>query len=296
MTPRSIATIQQQMISYAQTNYGTSVGQPFYYIFHDSNGNAITPSQANLFILITYIVAVALSLFEQVMFLFQNEIEALVTTSAAGTAQWLRAQCLAFQYSATTPQVVQYNVGNNTIAYPIVNTSLQIIKQCAIQSNINNVVLIKVNTASAGVLTSPQLTAFQSYLNQIVFAGTQYSVISALPDYLMVGVQIYYNGQYTPTITTDVPNAINNYLANLPYNGNVDLTALEEAILTVQGVNDVVFTQVEIRANGVSVGNATKLVNASTTLIPFIATYAGTAIIDTTTGRDLTSTVVYIPQ
>jgi hypothetical protein len=296
MTPRSIASIQQQMISYAQTNYGTSVGQPFYYIFHDSNGNAITPSQANLFILITYIVAVALSLFEQVMFLFQNEIEAIVATSAAGTAQWLRAQCFAFQYSATTPQVVQYNVGSNTIAYPIVNTSLQIIKQCAIQSNINNVVLIKVNTASAGVLSSPQLTAFQSYLNQIVFAGMQYSVISALPDYLMVGVQVYYNGQYTPTITTDVPNAINNYLANLPYNGNVDLTALEEAILTVQGVNDVVFTQVEIRANGVSVGNATKLVNASTTLIPFIATYAGTAIIDTATGRDLTSTVVYIPQ
>jgi len=296
MTPRPIATIQQQMISYAQTNYGTSVGQPFYYIFHDSNGNAITPSQANLFILITYIVAVAISLFEQVMFLFQNEIEALVATSAAGTAQWLQAQCLAFQYSATTPQVVQYNTTTNTIAYPVVNTSLQIIKQCAIQSNINNVVLIKVNTASAGVLSSPQLTAFQSYINQIVFAGTQYNVISALPDYLMVGVQVYYNGQYTPTITTTVPAAINNYLANLPYNGNVDLTALEEAITAVQGVNDVVFTQVEIRANGVSVGNATKMVNASTTLIPYIATYAGTAIIDTATGRTLTDTVSYIPQ
>jgi len=117
-----------------------------------------------------------------------------------------------------------------------------------------------------------------------------------LPDYLMVGVQVYYNGQYTPTITTTVPAAINNYLANLPYNGNVDLTALEEAITAVQGVNDVVFTQVEIRANGVSVGNATKMVNASTTLIPYIATYAGTAIIDTATGRTLTDTVSYIPQ
>jgi hypothetical protein len=296
MQPRPISVIQQQMISYAQTNYGTSVGQPFYYIFHDSNGNAITPSQANLFILITYIVATAISLFEQVMFLFQNEIEALVATSAAGTAQWLRSQCLAFQYSATTPQVVQYNTTTNTIAYPVVNTSLQIITQCAVQTNINNVVLIKVNTTSSGVLSSPQLTAFQSYLNQIVFAGTQYNVISALPDYLMVGVQVYYNGQYTPTITTDVPNAINNYLANLPYNGNVDLTELEEAILSAQGVNDVVFTQVEIRANGVSVGNATKLVNASTTLIPYIPTYAGTAIIDTAAGRTLTDTVSYIPQ
>ena len=296
MQPRSISTIQQQMITYAQTNYGTSVGQPFYYIFHDSNGNSITPSQANLFILITFIVATAISLFEQVMFLFQNEIEALVATSAAGTAQWLQAQCLNFQYSATSPQVVQYNTTTNTIAYPVVNTSLQIIKQCAIQSNANNVVQIKVNTASAGVLSSPQLTAFQSYLNQIVFAGMQYNVISAAPDYLMVGAQIYYNGQYTPTITTDIPAAINNYLANLPYNGNVDLTALEQVIKGVQGVNDVVFTQVEIRANGVTPANATKLVNASTTLIPFIATYAGTAIVDTATGRDLASTVSYIPQ
>jgi hypothetical protein len=158
------------------------------------------------------------------------------------------------------------------------------------------VVKIKVNTASAGVLTSPQQTALQSYLNNILFAGMQWNVISALPDYLMVGAQIYYNGQYTPTISSTVQSAILSYLGNLSYNGNVDLTALEQAIKAVAGVNDVVFTQVEIRANGVAVGNATKLVNASTTLIPFIATYAGTAIIDTASGRDLATTLQFIPQ
>ena len=296
MTPRSIATIQQSMISYAQTNYGTSVGQPFYYIFHDSNGNSITPSQANLFILITYIVAVAISLFEQVMFLFQNQVEAIVATAAAGTAQWIQAQVLDFQYDATTPQVVQYNTTTNTIAYPIIDPTKRIIVQCAVQVSTNNVVQIKVNTASAGVLTSPQQTALQSYLNNILFAGMQWNVISALPDYLMVGAQIYYNGQYTPTISSTVQSAILSYLGNLSYNGNVDLTALEQAIKAVAGVNDVVFTQVEIRANGVAVGNATKLVNASTTLIPFIATYAGTAIIDTASGRDLATTLQFIPQ
>jgi hypothetical protein len=296
MIPRSITVIQQQMITYAQTNYGTSVGQPLYYIFHDNNGNAITPSKANIFILITYIVAVAISLFEQVMYLFQQEIEYLVSTAAAGTAQWIRAQSLYFQYDATTPQVVQYNTTTNTISYPIVDTTKRIITQCSVVTNSNHVVLIKVNTVSAGVLSSPQLAAFNSYLQQILFAGLQYNVVSAAPDYLMVGVQIYFNGQYTSTITTDVPTVINNYLSNLPYDGAVDLTALSDAIQTANGVIDVVFTQVELRANGVAPALATQLVNNSTTILRRLATYAGTAIIDTASGRDLASTVTYIPQ
>ncbi len=296
MTPRTIAVIQQQMVTYAETNYGTNLGEPLYYIFHDSNGNAIIPSKANIFILITYIVATAISLFEQIMYLFQIEIESIVATAAAGTPKWLKAQVLLFQYDATTAQVVQYDTTTNTISYPIVDPTKRIIAQCSVVTLSNHLVLIKVNTSGAGVLSSPQLTAFNSYLNQITFAGIQYNVISALPDYLMVGVQVYYNGQYSSTIQTDVPNAINTYLSNLPYDGTIDLTALTDAIQTANGVNDVVFTQVELRANGVLPANATKLVNVATWIIPKAPTYAGTAIPDTATGRTLADTIQYIPQ
>lgn len=296
MTPRTIAVIQQQMVTYAQTNYGTNLGQPLYYIFHDSNGNAITPSKTNIFILLTYIIATAIALFEQILYLFQIEIESIVATAAAGTPKWLKAQVLLFQYDATTAQVVQYDTTTNTISYPIVDPTKRIIKQCAVTTLSNHVVLIKVNTSGAGVLSSPQLTAFNSYLNQITFAGVQYNVISSLPDYIMVGVQVYYTGQYSSTIQTDVEAAITIYLANLPYDGSIDLTALSDAIQTAKGVNDVVFTQVELRANGVLPANATKLVNTATWIIPKASTYAGTAIADTATGRTLADTIQYIPQ
>lgn len=295
MQPRTIATIQQQIITQAQS-YAVVPTDPFYYIFHNSNGVAITPSKANIFILITYIVAVSISLFEQIMYLFEQELEGIIAAAPVGTPQWIKAQALLFQYDATTPQVVQYDNTTNTISYPIVDPTKRIITQCSVVTLSNHVVLIKVNTAGGGVLSSPQLTAFNSYLNTILFAGVQENVISSLPDYLMVGVQIYFNGQYTPTITTDVPAAINNYLANLTYDGVIDLTSLEDAIQTAGGVIDVVFTQVELRANGVAPANAYVLVNNSTTIIRRLATYSGTAITDTASGRTLSATVQYIPQ
>lgn len=295
MQPRTIATIQQQIITQAQS-YAVVPTDPFYYIFHNSNGVAITPSKANIFILITYIVAVSISLFEQIMYLFEQELEGIIAAAPVGTPQWIKAQALLFQYDATTPQVVQYDNTTNTISYPIVDPTKRIITQCSVVTLSNHVVLIKVNTAGGGVLSSPQLTAFNSYLNTILFAGVQENVISSLPDYLMVGVQIYFNGQYTPTIKTDVPAAINNYLANLTYDGVIDLTSLEDAIQTAGGVIDVVFTQVELRANGVAPANAYVLVNNSTTIIRRLATYSGTAITDTASGRTLSATVQYIPQ
>lgn len=294
---RSIAAIQNQILSYALTNYGTNQGDPFYYIFHDKNNVSITPSRTNKFVLIAYIVAVAINLFEQLLDIFRIEIENKIALAPPGTPKWLQNQIFLFQYSATTPQIVQVDPVTFQISYPTVNESMRLITQCAVVNNPFGGYVVKV-AAGLAPITTPQLNALTSYLNQINF-GVPYLIINTDADLLMLGAEIFYDGQYSPSIATAVKAAINAYIDDFNsnnFNGLVYNSKLEDIIQAVPGVIDVVLKQVEARASTVSSSLATKLIDNSRELLPYYATYAGYIIIDTDSGRTLDDTLTFTIQ
>jgi hypothetical protein len=209
---------------------------------------------------------------------------------------WVRSKVLEFQYDSTITQVVQYDTITNTVSYPIVNPNYRIITNCSVSQRSNKQITIKVNKSGGAVLSGSELTALQSYLSYVLFAGIQKTIISASPDYLMVECLVYYDGQYVNVIQQNVELAITNYMANLPYDGAIEISELEDAIQLVSGVEDLVFVNVELRGNSTSPANATKLVSNSTTLLRNKNTYAGLAIQDTATGRDFATTITYIPK
>lgn len=296
---RSTAVIQKQILDYARINYGTNPPDIFYSIFFDGSGNPITPSTTNKFVLFTFIVAIAINIFEQLLDLFKTNTEAQVNLAAPGTPQWLQRQVMNFQYSATTPQIVQLDETNFSINYPNVNPALRIITQCAIVTTALRMVLIKVAQGGASPipLTSPQLTALQSYCTQIDFAGVGFTIRSVDADFLMLGADIYYNGQYSASINQAVTEAINNYITNFNvnnFNGITSLSTLEDILQAVPGVNDVVLKQVEARAFNVIPANAVKLVDNYTELIRNYKTFSGYVIIDTAAGRTLADSLNFI--
>lgn len=256
-------------------------------------------SKRAIYRLLTFIVAVAINLLEQLIDVFTTNVEATAAAASPATAAWLQKQILAFQYSATNPQVIQFTAGQAPY-YPTVDTTLQIISRCSVTTTLANQVLIKVATGDTpAALNGSQLSALQAYVsppNGIGIAGVTYVCSSGNSDKLFIQANIYYQGQYSGIISDNVISAINTFLAGIPFNGQVKLSDLEIAIRQVTGVNDVVFVNVSARADGTSFGSGTYLVQSEAVISRLWNTVAGYIVPETTSGQTLTDTLTFIPE
>lgn len=289
---RKIPTIQQEIIDNVQSDatlYDPTNTTP-------SKRGLTSTSAVAIWRLWTFIVATAIGAFEQLLDIYQSTIEAKMIEAPAGTNAWLRSRVLLFQYDAVTPQYIQFNNTNYSFYYDVPNTALCIVTSCAVITNPNKVVLVKVAKGGSTPvpLSSLEKAALTTYLDYINFAGVYFELISADADFIMVGADIYYDGQFASVIVQNVKDAINNYVQNLPFNGLIVLSKLEDAIQSVQGVNDVVFSNVEARPNATIPANAFKLVSAYDVLLRNYSTFAGYSITDTATGRTLDDTLNFV--
>jgi hypothetical protein len=130
-------------------------------------------------------------------------------------------------------------------------------------------------------------------LDSISFAGVQYLVASSAADKLFLEAEIFYNGQYSAVISTNVIAAINAYLAAIPFDGNVRVNKLVDAIQAVDGVTDVVINNLAMRADAVAFGSKTYLVQANDLIFSKYPTSAGYIIEETTGGEDFASKLTF---
>jgi len=252
-------------------------------------------SRRAIFRLFTYIVAVAINGLEQLIDIFKAEVETIAAAAAPATPAWLQDQILKFQYSATTPQVIQ--LINFAPAYQVVDELLRIVTRCSVTTNLSNNVLIKVATGEPpAALSAPQLAALQSYVNEIGIAGVIYNVTSEASDKLFVEANVYYDGQYSAVIQANVIEAIENFLAAIPFNGQMKISDLEEAITSVEGVNDVVLVNVKARSNATAFGSGSFLVQNQQTIGRLWSTIAGYMVGETDSGNTLADSLTFTAE
>lgn len=293
---RTGAQINAQITNYLQANYG-QLGQPFYYYFNDGNGNPITPSATAIISILISCVSWDIAFFEQLNDLFLSTQESQILSAPVFTPAWIQKMLYYFQYSASNPQVIQVNISQNypfiSLSYPVVNNSYNIITQGAIITTTNGTVLIKVASNSTP-LTTLQLAALQSYLLQVMPVGTQWTILSVLPDQAYVQSQIYYNAAYSGVIQANVIAAITTFFANVPFNGTFEVTGLLQAILAVPGVTDCILNNVQVRIWSQAFGTGTNLVLSNDLLIRSWSSYAGYIIPETTVGQTLIDSLTFI--
>jgi hypothetical protein len=254
-------------------------------------------SRRNLQRAIIYVVASAIAIFEQIQDLYYAKQEALIETSPAGSKAWLQAMIFKFQYDSVTPQVIQLDISNLSYYYPIVNDDLRIVTRCAIISTLENQVFVKVaKNEPPQALSGAEVSALQDYVSTIGVAGVTYTVTSADADRLYLGLDLYYQGQYSTVILDNVVAAIETYLSGIPFNGVMRLTDLEIAIKQVAGVNDVVLKNIKARADATPFANATLLVSNGTELIRQWPTYAGYMLPEDTVGQTPTDSINLIAE
>jgi hypothetical protein len=241
-----------------------------------------------------FIVASCIAIFEQLQDLFKTDLEAIASTAAPSTPQWTRNKVLKYQKG----DVAQLNTTTFTIEYPTINTANQILTRCAVITAPNRTVLIKVAKSDPPVPVSVgELAELQSYIETFNPAGIAFTLINENSDKMEVAATIYYNGQYSAVISTNVVAALNNYMATLPFNGVISTQAVVDAIQAVEGVNSVSLTRILVRKHTVAYGAGVTLYNLSTGVDSVqYQTYAGYVVQETTATHTFADTLTYIVQ
>lgn len=253
------------------------------------------PSQTKLWGEIVFAVSVGIAIHEQIM----DEHLTRVTDSSntVYNVDWLRERIFEFQYDSTTPQVVALN-SDLVPEYPTVDETLQIISVCNLYLGANNVFSVKVaKNDPPEKLTAGELTAFQDYLTDggsstalglgIGVTGCTNTAVSDDPDYIWLEADVWYDGEYSSTISSTVQAAIVNYYHNLDGQGYLRVTDLEEVIKSVPGVIYVDIENLGIRANATAFGSKTLLVDSFETLLRESQAAAGYAYEEVTASEDL---------
>ncbi len=224
---RTINQIQQQIIDSKDA---------------DSVLNTYTWSSSTVAIwrLWTYVVAVCIWTLENLYDYHRAEVEAIIAQQKPHTLQWYAHKARLFQYGDTLPD------GSDSYATLSTDPSVAIVKYAA-AVELSNLVRIKVAKDNAGTLESlsgTELSAFSAYMFRIKDAGVRLQLTSDNPDNLQLVLSIFYDPlvlgntgeRLDGTATTPVLDAVNAFLANLPFNGLFVLNHLIAALQAIDGV------------------------------------------------------------
>lgn len=211
--------------------------------------NPATWSKTNLLRLITYIIAVCQWTVEQLQDIHKAEVNDLIAQKKPHSLRWYAEKAKAFQYGDNlVPEQDYYN--NTGIPDDEIEAS-KIVKYAAVvrQRRANGRIFLRIKVAtSSGAdlarLSEEQLNSLREYFDRIADAGVDIEIDSLNADRLKLKLKIFYNplilgssgSRLDSTDNEPVPNAIRNYLQNLPFNGLFVLAHLVDALQAVEGI------------------------------------------------------------
>ena len=204
-------------------------------------------SKAAVWRLMFYIVAFAIYTHEQIFGAHQAELEVLLRKEKAHGLLWYREKAKAFQYGfQLLPDKDQFD---NTGKTDDEIEASKIIKYAAIsEDDKESRLILKIATETNGKLspiTESQYNGFRTYANEYRDAGVKITIINYLPDILKMHLQIKVddkiideNGFHRLQGNKPFEDAINEFMKELPFNGELMLNSLVDKLQKVPGVID----------------------------------------------------------
>ena len=192
-----------------------------------------------------YIIAVAIWSLEKLFDLHRADIDKRLAELKPHTARWYRSKALAFQYGFDLlPDSDKFNNQGHT--EEAIEASKIVKYSAVIESKNEGRLIVKIAGEQSDTLqpiTDAQKQAFEAYLQEIKDAGVRLSVVNYQPDVLHLQMKIVYdplvldsNGQSIIHATKPVEEAIKSYLKRLPFNGELVLAHLIDALQQAEGV------------------------------------------------------------
>ncbi len=184
---------------------------------------------------------------EQIFNLHSKEVNTKLEQLKPHTLRWYRNKALAFQYGFDLLQDTDRFDNSGKIQEQI--EASKIVKYSAVtESEEESRLIVKIATEQGNRLTpvtAQQQFAFEQYLAEIKDAGVRTTVINYLPDRLKLHIRIVRdmlvldaNGMDITTGKYPVNDAIEQFMKELPFNGQLSLQSLVDKIQAVKGVKD----------------------------------------------------------
>lgn len=192
-----------------------------------------------------YIISVAIWSLEKLFDLHRADIDKRLTELKPHTARWYRSKALAFQYGYyLAHDSDKYN--NQWLTEEQIEASKIIKYSAVVESKNEGRLIVKIAGEQGDTLqpiTDVQRKSFEAYLQEIKDAGVRLSVVNYQPDVLHLQMKIVYdplvldsNGQSITKATKPVEETIKSYLKRLPFNGELVLAHLIDALQQAEGV------------------------------------------------------------
>jgi len=172
---------------------------------------------------------------------FKNYIEDIFAKNQHGTLLWWIEQIKAFQYG----DILEFIDG--VFKYVDIDETKQIVKRVALET-LNFVLIFKVASEDSNgnliPLDAYQNDALKAYINKVKFPGTYIDVVSENADDIKIDLRVYYNAEVTVAeLDTLIADAVNDYIKNIVFNGNFNITELTDKLQTVKGIVNPVVKQ-----------------------------------------------------
>ena len=239
----------------------------------------LTTSEAGEWRLWRGVVVSVIFFVESLWDAFKAEVLVIVSNNRYGHGDWYRSQALFFQYGDALEE------SNGKIYYPVIDPEKRIVKRCAVTKS-GGKMIIKVAGETAK-LTTLQITAFNSYMEDIKPFCVDHQTVSIDPDEMRCEMIVYYDGKLGEEfVKNGVEVAITQYLSNVDFNGKFNINTFRDAVEKVDGVEigGVDIQVIQIRQTG------SVLVNVFYDYVPYSGWYKWL----TTEAEDDASVITYI--
>lgn len=204
----------------------------------------------------TWVTSACIWSFENIMDVFKVDVASDLQNKVNGTPAYYANALLKYQHG---DQLMMNDEGTQ-FYYPSVDESKRVVTKVAYSEVQNELIedkngvrtiykfydkdlILKIATGTPGnyrQIDGETLTAIRAYMQSISFAGTHMTIVSRKGDILVPKVIVYYDGGITESEMYEaVEAALNDFIANLNYEGAVYVQKILDAIQRLDHVTDV---------------------------------------------------------
>ena len=191
-----------------------------------------------------YVVASAIYTFETLLDVFQVDLAKSINTHINGTVQYYQYMLKKYQHGDELVVADDFSA----FYYENENPDLQvvsgvIVEEVSTPGYFDKKLFIKVASMENGLYKKIDNSVLESigyYMNQIVFAGTRFSIASFNGDIVIPKMIVYYYDKLpVEEVRKRVDQALNDFCMEVSFTGKFYIQRLIDAVLNTSGIVDV---------------------------------------------------------
>ena len=213
----------------------------------NSNLDGLTStSKTSVWRMMLYIMAFSVEQLAQLFSVHRSEIDTKISTQKTHRLPWIQSLYLNFQYGFQL--IKEKDLFDNTGSTTEEIEASKIIKYCAVNETANErEVIIKIATEKDDVLSPLEIDKIEAiYENTKLVKGAvvPYTIINYLTDRLKLNIRVFRdplvinaNGMDITSAEYPIPKALQEFMKELPFNGELRIQDLANKLEAVTVVN-----------------------------------------------------------